>query len=295
MSPTAPPTGIIWLASYPKSGNTWTRTFLHNLLKIMRGEADQGFSINEMNEFTAWEISNKRFEEVLGRDPREVERIDIAKARPEVQRRIADEAGGIAFIKTHHALMMDRGYPAINLSVTSGAVYIIRNPLDVAISYAHHMGKDIDTAIAAMGADDLETRVTEKSVYEVFGSWRQHVLSWAGTPHRAIYVMRYEDMLADPHKVFGGLARHLLLEPTSEQLDGAINFASFDRLRAQEDKEGFRERPEQSAKFFREGRAGQWRERLTPVQIDQLVKANGDVMEKFGYWPLDQADLKSEN
>ncbi|MGD1016476.1 MAG: sulfotransferase domain-containing protein [Roseiarcus sp.] len=286
MSEKSKASGIVWLASYPKSGNTWTRTFLHNLLKTMRGEGGDGQDINAMNEFTAWEIALSRFHEVLGRDPREVDRAEIAKARPEVQRRIADEAEGVAFIKTHHALVLDRGVPVINFAVTSGAVYIVRNPLDVAISYAHHMGADIDTAIAAMAETDMETRVTDKSVYEVFGSWSQHVMSWAGKPHRAIYVMRYENMLAEPEKSFGGLARHLLLDASRDQLAQAIDLSRFDRLKEQEEKEGFRERPEKAERFFREGRAGQWRERLTGRQIDRIVADHKPVMEKFGYWPL---------
>ena len=121
-------------------------------------------------------------------------------------------------VKTHHALVMDRGVPVINTAVTSGAVYIVRNPLDVAISFAHHMNTDIDTAIEEMAFENLETAVNDKSVYEVYGSWSQHVGSWTRNTHRTIYVMRYENLLADPFRTFGGLARHLLLRPTDAQL-----------------------------------------------------------------------------
>ena len=119
-------------------------------------------------------------------------------------------------VKTHHALVMDRGVRTINVDATSGAIYIVRNPLDVAISFAHHMNDTIDTAIEEMATDNLETGVNDRSVYEVYGSWSQHVESWTRKTHRTIYVMRYENMLADPMRVFGGLARHLLLQPTEE-------------------------------------------------------------------------------
>ena len=98
--------------------------------------------------------------------------------------------------------------------------------------------------------------------------------------------MRYEDMLTDPEKAFGGLASHLLLRPTQAQLAEAIARSSFDRLAAQERENGFRERPEHAdASFFREGRSGQWKEVLTPAQIERVVKDHGEIMRRFGYLP----------
>src|SRR5690606_21553151 len=146
----------------------------------------------------------------------------------------------------------DRRYPVINFAVTSGAVYIVRNPLDVAISLAHHMGRTIDEAIEVMATRDMETPINDKRVHEIWGSWSQNVESWTRKPHRAIYVMRYEDMLSDPVKIFGGLARHLLLNPTPEELRLAIERASFESVQAQEDAEGFHEKPKQAKRFFRE-------------------------------------------
>jgi Sulfotransferase domain len=79
------------------------------------------------------------------------------------------------------------------------------------------MSTDIDNAIEEMAFPNLETGVSENSVYEVYGSWSKHVESWTRKSHRAIYVMRYENMLADPFRIFGGLARHLLLRATDDQ------------------------------------------------------------------------------
>ena len=109
---------------------------------------------------------------------------------------------GLIFVKTHQAIVVDRGHPTINFAVTAGAIYIVRNPLDVAISYAHHLGQPIDFAIDFLNLKNAETSVTAKQVYEVYGSWSQHVLSWTRKPHPAIYVMRYEDMLGEPAKNF---------------------------------------------------------------------------------------------
>jgi hypothetical protein len=212
-----PRSGIVWLASYPKSGNTWTRAFLHSLIKAVSGEADTQ-NINGLGRFTAGLGGKELYAKVLGFQPTNEHRDEIAAVRHEVQRRAADHFDGLLFIKTHQALVVDRGTTTINFEVTAGAIYIVRNPLDVAISYAHHIGCTIDRVIEIMGTPNAELPVTEQQVNEVYGTWSQHVLSWTRKPHQAIYVMRYEDMLAEPAKTFGGLAHHLLFEPTEQQL-----------------------------------------------------------------------------
>jgi Sulfotransferase domain len=212
-------------------------------------------------------------------------RDQIAATRARIQQHIADTVDGLALIKTHQALVADRGHPTINFSVTAGAIYIIRNPLDVAISYAHHLSQSTDWVIDFMNLKNAETEITEKQVNETYGSWSQHVLSWTRKPRPAIYVMRYEDMLAEPQKTFGALARHLLFAPTDEQLADAIDRSSFERLREQEEKAGFRERPEKAERFFRDGRAGQWKEVLTPAQIQRIVDAHSEQRQRFGYLP----------
>jgi hypothetical protein len=116
-------------------------------------------------------------------------------------------------------------------------------------------------------------------------------LSWTRKPHLAIYVMRYEDMLGEPKKTFGALARHLLFRPSDSELDDAIKRSSFEQLKEQEEKDGFRERPEKAERFFREGRSCQWKDVLTPA-TDQAHRrrswrADGD--------PRLYAGVKSRN
>ena len=113
-------TGILWLASYPKSGNTWTRNFLHNLLNILEGKDEGEQDINAMNEFTFWEISAKAYEKFLEKPVTESTREEIAAVRPKVQEMIAESTDGLAMVKTHHCLVMDRGVPAINLGGHGG-------------------------------------------------------------------------------------------------------------------------------------------------------------------------------
>jgi hypothetical protein len=286
----APPRGILWLASYPKSGNTWTRTFLHNLFGILEGKEAE-HDINKINEFTTWDIRAQAYRRHMDAELSTDNRAAIAAVRPKVQADIAAATEGLAIVKTHHALVDDRGHPTINFQVTSGAVYVLRNPLDVAISFAHHMNTDVDVAIEHMAIKGYETHVTKTSVYEVYGSWSENVESWTRVPHRAVHIMRYEDMLDDPEQTFGKLTRFLRVAPTAEQLKRAIERSSFKRLQEQEARNGFREKPERAEKFFREGRAGQWREVLSRRQVRKVVRAHHAQMERFGYLTDELAHL----
>jgi len=279
-----PRTGLVWLASYPKSGNTWTRAFLSNLAAILSGESAE-LDVNSIGRFSAGENFTALYEELLGFTPTEKHRKEIAAVRHAVQKSIADGYNGLVFVKTHNGLVLDQGRSIINFEVTSGAIYIVRNPLDVAISLSHHLGVTIDDAIATMRTPDVTTPINDKRVHEIWGSWSQHVESWTRKAHPAIYVMRYEDMLSDPQKTFGGLAGHLLLDATLSQLDLAIERSSFAKLRDQEEKTGFVEKSEKTERFFREGRAGQWKEVLKSRQVDRIVKHHREQMSRFGYLP----------
>jgi hypothetical protein len=280
-----PKSGLIWLASYPKSGNTWTRVFLSNLAAVLAGETEE-LLLDAVNRFSHSADLQKHFEDILGFKPTAQHCDLIAATRQQVQQKIADSFEGLVFLKTHNALVNDRGHSVINFAVTSGAVYIIRNPLDVAISLAHHSSYSIDKAIETMALEDIETPVNDSLVNEVWSSWSRHVSSWTRKPHPAILIMRYEDMLADPSASFTALARHLRLGATSGQIALALERSSFDRLQSKEQSAGFVEKPAQAARFFREGRAGQWRDVLTPQQIDRVTAVHREQMQRFGYWPL---------
>jgi hypothetical protein len=239
-----------------------------------------------MGRFSSGEAGRWRYSVLAGRELTADDTGLIPTLRPQVQVRLADEANGVAFIKTHNALLIDEGQPVINPAATAGAIYIVRNPLDVVISLSHHRGKPIDDTIDFMACEGMRTAIGEKQVYEIWGSWSEHVHSWTRVEHPAIYVMRYEDMLAEPAKTFGGLARHLKMNPSADELQQALDLSSFENLQAEEKEAGFRERPEAAtANFFRAGKADQWRDVLTTAQIEQIVSGHRTQMERFAYLP----------
>lgn len=272
---------IVWLASYPKSGNTWTRVFLHNLLR----SKDAGFDINDMNELTTGAGGKRWYQPLLPRPLEECSLEEVATVREAAHARLAEEAPGLVFVKTHNALVIDLGFSSINKAVTAGAVYILRNPLDVAHSYASHLGRTIDQAIGFMNQDFARTGNSAKQAYEPMGSWRQHVESWTHKRHQALHVMRYEEMVARPEETFGGLCAFLRIKPRPGELEEALARSSFEALKAQEERKGFRERPDKAQRFFREGRANAWRDHLNDEQVRRILEPNREVMARFGYLP----------
>jgi hypothetical protein len=273
---------IIWLASYPKSGNTWMRAFLHNLLR----DPNESYDINKITDFSTSDSSIDWYRAQDQREWRVWSPIDVARMRRGAQLAICQTKRDDVFVKTHNASVSFLGYPLVHQDLTAGAIYIVRNPLDVCISLSHHYGTDLDTTIDILADNTIGSKTNDKIVYEVHKSWSVHVDSWTNPPRAGLAVLRYEDMLNNPIKAFGGLAGFLGLNPPRRRLERAIEGASFKSLRGQEDQKGFKEKSPFAQKFFREGRAGQWRDLLSQSQVDRVVEQNKEQMQRFGYWPL---------
>jgi len=273
---------ILWLASYPRSGNTWLRALLHNYLR----NAAEPHDINRLQEHSVIESAARWYQMLDPRPCAALTKEEVAAMRPKAQELIARSSADTVIVKTHNALVIDRGSPLISEAYTAGAIYILRNPLDVAVSYAAHFGLSLDDAVAAMNRPHNQSKSNEPAfVYEFHGSWSENVESWTARESKAIHVVRYEDLQADAEAAFGAIIRFLALPANAERLQRSIRNSAFDVLQTQERNAGFRERSRKSDSFFRAGRSGEGRERLSPALIDSLVAHHEQQMRRFGYWP----------
>jgi hypothetical protein len=271
---------IIWLASYPKSGNTWMRAYLHNLLLNSHEPVD----INSLHQFTLGE-GNARFYKQF--DPRPLSTLseqEIMALRPKVHELLTRAFPDSVFVKTHHFLGEIEGMPLITMNHTAGAIYMVRNPLDVVMSYANHFGVTIDRAIEELGNDGTGSKPSDRNARQYYGSWSLNVSSWTQNAVPTLHVVRYEDMQDRPFETFAGVARFLGLSPPKERIERAIANSSFDALKAQEEEHGFLERTEHT-RFFREGRVGIWQTALTTDQVARIVSDHREQMSRFGYVP----------
>jgi hypothetical protein len=190
----------------------------------------------------------------------------------------------LVFVKTHNASVLVQGVPLMTPEVTAGAIYIVRDPRDIAISYSRHRGRSIDDTIAFMADVEAATGGTDNKVFERLSSWSVHVHFWTRNPNPLLHVMRYEDMLAIPHTAFADLVRVLGEEPPTERLAKAIRFSAFDEMRRQEQVNGFIEQPPESTEpFFRSGMVGAWRTVLTTAQRSRIERDHAVIMQRFGY------------
>ncbi len=273
--------GILWLASYPKSGNTWLRAFLHNLLRNARTP----FDINRMSELTAGDSQAHWYERFDSRPPVALGGEDLARLRPRVHALIAESAPDTVMVKTHNALVEADGVPMITQSLTVGAIYVVRNPLDVVVSYAHHLGQPTDDVITLMETRGFHSPASADQVPEHHSDWSTHVESWTASSHPRLHVVRYEDMSRRPGPTFRAIAAFLGLKPPRERLERAMRHSSFRSLRAQEDRVGFIERTPSQDRFFRAGKVGGWREVLDDTQVRRVVERHRTQMERFSYLP----------
>lgn len=274
--------GIYWLASYPKSGNTWFRTFLRNL----RDDCDTPADINDLDSDP---IASSRgwLDEVLGFDTAELTAEEVERLRPLVYGWAAQGAEP-GYHKTHDAYTLTSdGLPLMGGAAVRGAIYILRNPLDVAPSAANHWHCSIDAAIDRMAnpqtALSRSTRRLDSQVRQRLLSWSGHVRSWTEASGLPLLVLRYEDLLAAPEVHFGAAARFLQLPDTPARIARAVRHSRFEELSRQEADGDFRERPTKTARFFRSGRSGTWQDTLSREQVQRIVTDHGTLMQRHGY------------
>ncbi len=275
---------IIWVGSYPKSGNTWTRIFLSNILENIAAEKTVEYSINSLARWSKRDAALRHYTRRLDKPIEQVTAAEIAALRPEIQASIAREAAVPIYVKTHNAVARVEGFPTINFDVTKGAIYLVRNPLDVAISYSHHLGISVDETIEYMADPNATTSIyNDKLIYEFMSSWSLNVASWFSVSDRPVLIVRYEDMINAPQRTFGRIISFLGLEVSDAQLNQAIENASFGKVSQQEAKHGFIERPTSSTRFFRSGKIGQWKTELSQAQITRIIQTHSAMMMRCGY------------
>ena len=254
--------GVFWIASYPRSGNTWTRAFLGALRNIIVGETPSASRLIGVPErsFDPGDFSPANLKKRL--------KLQIAHAR---------QRPGVSFVKTHSARMVVGGLPTIAPEVTIGAVYLVRDPRDVAISYAGMFGIGLDAVVDGLGHGSWVSGAGPVGGFEVIGSWSENVGSWSQQPDTL--TIRYEDLLESPVKHFTELVHRIGWQPTLVQVTSAVAAVSFDRMQAarKENREAM------AGIKISHGVAGRWRSVLTAAQAQKIERDHHELMRRFGY------------
>lgn len=274
---------IVWLASYPKSGNTWFRMFLANYLK----NATEPVTLDEI-ESTPIASNERDFEEIVGLNPFELMPDEVDLYRPDIYRELskeAEESGKVNYKKVHDAYTLNKnGEPLFPEEVSKCAVYFVRNPMDVCVSYANHSATEIKKTFEKLFDEESSMAGKKRGqLRQILMSWKSHVKSWKDQALIPVQIVRYEDMQQKPVETFGDIIRFLELDYHPERLERAIRNSDFKLLQEMEQEHGFKEKMQKCENFFWKGKIGNYRDFLSKKQVDRIVEYNFDVMKEFGY------------
>ena len=167
---------VVWLASYPKSGNTWIRLFLASYLAT-----DQQIDLNEALRGSYHDAVSATMQKLLGVDVTAVDTQVVAALRLPYLRKLAENGKHDILVKTHVVNGVWNDAAMIPASVTRRAIYIVRHPFDVAVSFAKHYGLSLDETVQAMGNPNFAIG-SDNQVRQPLHTWSKHVDSWCEEP-----------------------------------------------------------------------------------------------------------------
>lgn len=272
---------IIWVASYPKSGNTWLRMFLE---AYFLGELDINDIVSSVGDDRG-ELAMIGDGSEAGNLPIDLQHLTRPMAMLRLVRQYRQVNHGIPlFVKTHHANLIANGIELLPVSLTKATICIVRDPRDVLPSFAKHMGCDLNQGLEWM-FDRYRTLTSAPGrMADFLSSWDANVLSYLNDDNHNTQIFKYEDMRADPVTQFSLMLKHAGIEPDRKRVEQAVQMVELDKLRAIEQKEGFGESSKHAKdQFFGQGAVGGWQDKLTEVQRHKLEKKFKRVMQRLGY------------
>ena len=276
---------IIFIASYPKSGNTWIRILISSLINENKGL----FAFDDLKKiymFSRLDHFNKIKDYKLNDDGV----LDInftINNWINVQKTINEESKETKFFKTHSIRGIVNGKYFTDPSVCGGFIYIARDPRDIVISKAKYNSTSLDESIDKLLNDEKIT-VCPNNVIEFVNTWENHVVSWLSFKEVPSLIIRYEDILEDTNKILEQIIKFINKNTTfnivksKKLLTNVLESTIFQKLRDMEIKDGFEESSTHSL-FFRKGKSEQWKKILSKNQINLIEKKLQIPMEYLEY------------
>ena len=268
---------IIWLASYPKSGNTWIRSFLTNYLN----KDTSNFNFNLLNQIKKFprrelidelKINFNKFEEIVKNWINMQEFVNLKQE--------------FTYLKTHNAMCTVNNYSFTNKKNTIGFIYLVRDPRDVILSYSHHLEKSIEFTLKIMIDKSAREKMDNKGNDEsILGSWSENYKSWRDYNSVKKIIIKYEDLIQNPYETFFKIINYLNgingLPIDEGMIKKSIENTSFKNLQNLENKFGFHEKDH--GVFFRKGKSGNWKNDLDKKIIFKIEQTFKKEMIELNY------------
>lgn len=271
---------ISWLASYPKSGSTWVRMFINAFMTKMP------LNINATYQISRLDMDPALLQLICPTNAKGLTHSEQFIYRPAMLLNMLKLAPGRLILKSHMAKIALDGCVAHPPQMSDAAVYMIRDPRDVCISLSHHLGASIDATIEFMNNISQGIQDETGNLTSILLTWSKHVESWTTNNNNInTLVVRYEDMLENAAEIFMQILTHLQLlnvNGVEQRFDFALMESNFENLQEYENTRGFVEKGK-SERFFRVGKAEQYKQILTNDQANKIYEDHKDMMEEFGY------------
>ena len=278
---------IIWVASYPKSGNTWVRSIISSLVYTEDGIFDFP-SIKKIDQYP-----QRRFLEHFTQDYKNIH--EIKKHWITSQERINLDTK-IKFFKTHHLNCKIDNYPFTNKECTRATIYIVRDPRNLIDSISNHFSKSIEESKKFLLTSKIlspgkEIELRGGNVITYLGSWKEHYKFWTND-NENLLIIKYEDLVKNIHqeidKIIAFLKNYIDLEVSDTKKENIIKSTSFEALKKIEDNGDFTENVfvkgrSEKVRFFNKGPNNNWQKTLpTKIQKDLETELNNELKE-LGY------------
>jgi len=279
---------IIWLASYPKSGNTWLRSLLASYYFSRDGSFNFKL-LDNIDQFPSTQFFRDKKDTFSA--PEDTSNLWLSE-----QEKI-NQDNKIRFLKTHNALCKINSNSFTNEKNTLAGIYIIRDPRNIVTSLANHYQVDVNKAFDFM--KDEKKALIEKVNERYLGfvpilSWALHQESWIKCTKFPILTIRYEDLQLQTFQTFIKVIRfinkltnleNLIDESKAKQ---SISSCEFEKLKKLEDKNGFSEamvdkKTKKKISFFNLGRENDYKRLLQNNLIDEMSSLYNQQIKKFNY------------
>ncbi len=277
----------VWLASYPKSGNTWVRA----VFTALRSRPHL-FGVDRLEgSFLPADVTLGM--QVFGLDSRWLEYDENARLRHALSLWANESASGGTeptpplLRKTHEVFRPGQpGREPFPVVASRAAILVARDPRDVACSFAPFFGISLDKAVEALrhvpptsGGSPATCRTADP-----WGSWSSHARSWLSpdVPF-PVHVLRFEDLVVDAVAALAPVFAAIGLDCDRTTLEAAVDLARFEKLQQSENDRGYRETSPRTRSFFRRGQSGVWHDDLNEKQVAAIEADHAAVMVELGY------------
>ena len=286
---------IIWLASYPKSGNTWLRSILNQILFV--NPNNENIFLDLYKNIPGYPLL-KHFMNLNSslRNTEDIQKIDnIIKNWERSQNKINKEKR-LKFFKTHNILtsinLNGQTFNFTNIKNTIGVIYIVRDPRNIVTSLKNHFFfNSYDEALEMMMDKKRWIGTTKDRVPESLSSWDQHFNSWSFFPKNYI-LFKYEDLLADPKKqilrLYKYLQKFIKIDIDEQKIEKIIFNSKFLNFKKLENQGHFKEKAvspftKEVKNFFYLGPKNDYSKILDDKIRLGIENHFGETMRKIGY------------